>query len=215
MLRKVGVIAGSPVDTQMGVDVLIKKGLKASAYPAAKAAREQTEFQMQSQEVRTEKVRSLILQACADGMEEILIYCNSLSSTVDMEGLSGELGVKIVTPLMAYTYYAKEYQIISVLAGNNQGLAGIERAILGSNPSCTVIGASLLPMVIEVEAQTPPQQIIEKFGLLNLFQFFKHAGAQAFILGCTHFPYIRNALENKVTIPILDPSDKMYELLVE
>ncbi len=38
MLRKVGVIAGSPVDTQMGVDVLIKKGLKASAYPAAKAA---------------------------------------------------------------------------------------------------------------------------------------------------------------------------------
>ena len=47
MAMKVGVIAGSPVDTQMGVEVLNVRGIETYAYPAAKAAREQTEFQMQ------------------------------------------------------------------------------------------------------------------------------------------------------------------------
>lgn len=213
-MKKIGVIAGSPVDTQMGVDVLNAKGLAACAYPASKAAREQTEFQMQTEEVRTERIRSLIKSAQADGMDAMMIYCNSLSSTVNMGALSEELEIKIVTPLMAYACYAKQYQILSVLAGNNQGLAGIERAILGSNLSCTVIGASLLPMVVEVEAQTPPKQIVEMFHLMNLFDFFKHAGAEAFILGCTHFPYVREVLEERVEMPILDPADKMYELLV-
>ena len=46
MAMKVGVIAGSPVDTQMGVEVLNVRGIETYAYPAAKAAREQTEFQM-------------------------------------------------------------------------------------------------------------------------------------------------------------------------
>ena len=214
MAMKVGVIAGSQVDTQMGVEVLNVRGIETYAYPAAKAAREQTEFQMQSSEVRTNRIQRLIQSAQSDGMNAMMIYCNSLSSTVDMEMLSRKLGIKIVTPLMAYACYAKQYQVLSVLAGNNQGLAGIERAILQSNLSCTVVGASLLPMVVEIEAQTLPEQIVEKFHLMSLFEFFESAGAEAFILGCTHFPYIRRVLDEKVRIPILDPADKMYELLV-
>lgn len=214
MVHKVGVIAGSPIDTQMGVDVLAAKGIEGHLYPAAEAAREQTEFQMQSTEVRTERVRNLIKRAMSDGIDAIMIYCNSLSSTVDMPALSKELKVRIVTPLMAYADYAKQYQVLSVLAGNNQGLAGIERSILSANLSGTVIGASLLPMVVEIEAKKPPREIIDKFALLHLFDYFEHAGAEAFILGCTHFPYIKEALAPLVKLPILDPADKMCDMLI-
>ncbi len=214
MAKKIGVIAGSPVDTQMGVDVLAGRGAQAFAYPAAYAAREQTEFQMQSEQVRTEKIRSIMKQALADGMDDFMIYCNSLSSTVDMPALSAELGVKVVTPLMAYARYAGEYGCLAVIAGNNQGLAGIERAIMGANIKCTVIGASLLPMVVEVEEKTEPMAIVEKFALPSLADFFEHAGAEALILGCTHFPYIRQALEQTIRLPILDPADRMCEMLL-
>ena len=91
MAMKVGVIAGSPVDTQMGVEVLNVRGIETYAYPAAKAAREQTEFQMQSSEVRTNRIQRLIQSAQSDGMNAMMIYCNSLSSTVDMEMLSRKL----------------------------------------------------------------------------------------------------------------------------
>jgi glutamate racemase len=214
LAKRIGVIAGSPVDTQMGVDVLAGRGAQAFAYPAAYAAREQTEFQMQSEQVRTEKIRTLLKKGIDDGMDDFMIYCNSLSSTVNMPALSKELGIKIVTPLMAYARYANEYDRLSVIAGNNQGLAGIERAIMGANIKCTVIGASLLPMVVEVEAKTAPETIVEMFALPSLVDFFEHAGAQAMILGCTHFPYIREVLNNTINLPILDPADSMCEMLL-
>ena len=214
MAKNIGVIAGGPVDTQMGADVLIARGLTAHSYPADSFAREQTEFQMQPAEVRTKKIRSLISTAKADGMEAMMIYCNSLSSTVDMAALSRELEIPVVTPLMAYEQYAKQYGTLAVIAGNNQGLAGIERAILGTNLSATVIGLSLLPMVIEIEAGTPPEQIAEKFALKNAIDVFGHAGAEALILGCTHFPYLHQALKPFTAMPILDPADQMYDMLV-
>ncbi len=214
MEKKIGVIAGGPVDTQMGVDVLTAKGLTACSYPAANFAREQTEFQMQPLDMRTEKIRSLIRNAKSDGVDAMMIYCNSLSSTVDMETLSQELEIPVVTPLMAYAQYAKQYGTLAVIAGNNQGLAGIERAILASNLSATVIGLSLLPMVIEIEAGTPPEQIAEKFALKNAMNVFEHAGAEALILGCTHFPYIHQSLKPCTAMPILDPADQMYDMLV-
>lgn len=214
MAKKIGVIAGGPIDTQMGTDMLAGKNLAASPYPAARFAREQTEFQMRPTDQQRSKIRGLIQTAKSDGMDAVMIYCNSLSSTVDMNALSQELEIPVVTPLMAYAQYAEQYGTIAVMAGNNQGLAGIERAILGANLSATVIGLSLLPMVIEIEAHTPPDEIVDRFSLKHIMSFFRQAGAETLILGCTHFPYIHQALAPYASIPILDPADKMYELLV-
>lgn len=42
---KVAVIAGTPVDTQMGVDFLKSKNIDAYPYPVSKNPKEQTVFQ--------------------------------------------------------------------------------------------------------------------------------------------------------------------------
>lgn len=213
--KKVGVVAGSPVDTQMGVDFLLSKGLYAKSYPAANAAREQTEFQMSSVEVRTNKVREILKQIKFDGMDSVMIYCNSLSSTVDMNELSKELDIQIVTPLDAYRKLAGQYLNFGVMAGNNQGLAGIERTILSEKKECNVIGLSMLPLVVEIEKETPPAEIVEKFGLKIVLKMYEHLKVDAIILGCTHFPYVYDELTKHALLPIIDPAELIYKILVK
>lgn len=211
MGKKIAVIAGGPVDTDMGVDVLRSAGLDAYSYPAAEAAREQTEFQMAPAEVRTEKVRGIMKEAIADGMSAFMIYCNSLSSTVDVEGLGRELGVQVVTPLQQYKKLAKNYDLVAVMTGNNQGAAGIERAIMEANDKSTVIGTGALPLVIAVEDKIDPAEMVENFGLKKLVAFYEAVGCEAIILGCTHFPWFGAELAKCTKLPVIDPADMMCE----
>ncbi|MEL7564087.1 MAG: aspartate/glutamate racemase family protein [Dehalobacterium sp.] len=213
--KKIGVIAGGPVDTQMGVDFLFSKGLDANPYPAAKAAREQIDLQMSSSEVRTNKVREILEQIKSDGMDSVMVYCNSLSATVDMDQLSEELNIKIVTPLHAYQKLALQFCNLGVIAGNSQGLAGIERAILSVNKDCNIIGLSMLPLVLEIEKKTSPQAIIEKLALQTVLKMYQLLEIDALILGCTHFPYLYDELVKHTCIPILNPAELMYQLLVQ
>ncbi len=212
---KVGVIAGGPVDTQMGVEVLLGRDFTAFPYPVAAAAREQTVFQMLPSEERTAKLSEIVAAAKADGMQALLVYCNSLSSSIDIPGISASLSIPIVTPLDAYRTYARTYRCVGLLAGNNQGLAGIERSFLGENISGTVIGVSLLPMVEVIEEGLPPREIAHKFFLQELTDFFAGLGAEAIVLGCTHFPYIRSEMLKFSTLPVIDPAVRMCELLAE
>lgn len=209
--KKICVIAGTPVDTQMGVDFLLSKGLYASPHPVAKSV---PEFEMASNEARTNKVREILNQIKSDGMNSAMIYCNALSSTVDMDQLSEEFGVKIITPLHVYKQFAVNYCTLGVIAGNNQALAGIERAIVSTNKDCYVIGLSMLPLIVEIETKESPDVIMEKFALMTVLEMFNRLKIGALILGCTHLPYLYNELIKYTDISIIDPAESMYQLLV-
>ena len=210
---KVGVIAGSPVDTQMGVDFLNSRGMIASSYPVA-ASSGDYELQLAHPVEITSKIRGMIQKIKSEGIATIMIYCNSLSSTVDFEELAKNGDVKIITPLMAYKEIAGHYKIVGVMAGNNQGLAGIERAIVSVNPDCKVIGLGMLPLVIEIEKKTAPKEIAKKLALKTVLEFYDKIGVDTIILGCTHFPYICSELKTNTVIPILDPAETMYKMLI-
>ena len=48
MTHPIAVLAGTPVDTQMGVDVLTEAGLSGTAFPLSADPRQQTAFQHSS-----------------------------------------------------------------------------------------------------------------------------------------------------------------------
>lgn len=211
--KRIGVIAGTPVDAAMGVEVLQAKGYEARPYPAAASAREQTEFQLIAMDERVGIIRALIKKTMADGMQGVLIYCNSLSASLDFPALAKELNVPLVTPLDAYREYAASYRVLGVAAANNQALAGIERAIMGGNPKCDVYGICFLPAVTAIEESLPPADIVKTYGLNIVLDWFAHIRAEAMILGCTHFPYLAAELKKHAKLPLLDPADRMCELL--
>ena len=208
----IAVIAGTPVDTQMGVDLMKRKGAEALGFPAARNPEEQTAFQVGSRSAREAAVGAILDEIKARGMDRVLVYCNSLSATIDARALGEARGLRVRTPMDVHAETARRYRRIGVLAANCQGAAGVERAMVNASPETVVIGAADLRLVQGVEAGRPPEELAEDCGLTEVLRFFERNGASAVVLGCTHFPYVKEALEARTALPVLDPSDRLAEL---
>lgn len=210
---KLGVLAGTPVDTQMGVDYLIAKGVEAIGIPCSQSAEEQNEMQILHKEELLEIAVNNCLDMIDQGAKGIFVYCNSLSGAIDIDSLKKRVPVCVVTPLDIYKLCAKQYKRLSIIAANGQSLAAIEKVILGENPECTVFGAGLLPLVVEIETSTPSSQIYENFQLKKLIDSFVAIGCEALILGCTHFPYVEQEIRDNISVEVINPSEQMLEIL--
>ena len=208
----IAVIAGTPVDTQMGVDQLRRKGAGDLGFPVSRTPEEQTAFQVGSQSAREAALGALLDEIRARGMERILLYCNSLSATIDAHALAEARGLRIWTPMDVYGEIARRYRRVGVLAANCQGAAGVERAMVNAAPETLVLGTGNLNLVLGIEAGRPPEELAERCE--HLLRFFEGSGAEAVVLGCTHFPYVKEALQRRTGLPVLDPSETLAELVL-
>ena len=64
-----------------------------------------------------------------------------------------------------------------------------------------------------VESGAAPAEIVERHHLPELAAWFRLCGAEALLLGCTHFPYFKAALAERTDLPLLDPAEEMVRLL--
>ena len=209
----IAVLAGTPVDTRMGVDCLAGAGLSGDAFPLAEDPRRQTAFQISSPEEKSARVLEVLRAAMDRGCRRAFVYCNSLSSAVDFGPLAAETGLRIVTPLDVYRTLAPRYHRLGLIAANAQGLAGIERTLLGANPALDLLGACMLPAVLSIEQGEDPAELVERHHLPELAEWFSRCGMEALVLGCTHFPYFREALARRTSLPLIDPAEEMIRLL--
>ncbi len=56
---------------------------------------------------------------------------------------------------------------------------------------------------------------MENCGLEMLLHFFERNGAEAVVLGCTHFPYVKKALQKRTALPVLDPAERLVKLVLD
>ena len=211
--EKIACIAGTPIDTKMGADKLIEYGYDAYCFPSSKNPTEEMLFQITSYENKIEKIRGILEDIKKNGIGKVLIYCNSLSSAVDFDTLSKETGLKIVTPFDVYKQEALSYACIGVISANAVATSKIEKVFLDTNKSLSIITVGILSLVLSIEKGLSPQEIIQKHSLDKLCDWFAKNGAEAILLGCTHFPYFYKEMKQVSTIPIIEPSRKMIELL--
>ena len=204
MNKPIAVLAGTPVDTQMGMAVLKQAGRTGIAFPISSDPVTQTQFQISSPSEKHAFVGGLLDRAKAQNCDSAFVYCNSLSSSVNF-----------VTPLDVYREAAGRYTRLGVIAANAQGLAGIERTLMQANSKLHLYGACCLDAVLAVEDKEPPEEIVERLHLTALVGWFTVCGCQALVLGCTHFPYFKLALKKKTSLSLIDPADRMVELLAQ
>ena len=215
MSELIAVLAGTPVDTQMGMECLAKAGLNGLAFPLASDPRQQTAFQLSSQAEKSAAVRAVLAKARSRGCEKVFVYCNSLSGAVDFGPLAEETCMTIVTPLDIYRELAPQYRRLGLIAANAQGLAGIERTLFAANPALDLLGACMLPVVLSIEAGQPPEELVERHRLPELAEWFRLCGMEALVLGCTHFPYFKEALSQRTSLPLIDPAEEMVQKIME
>lgn len=211
--KPVAVLAGTPVDTKMGADVLEAHGIEPLMYPVSRDPREQTIFQVMPTGEKHEVLRKILRDAMARGCDSAFIYCNSLSGAVYFPTLAEELEMHIVTPMDVYGRLAKKVRKLAIVAANAQGLAGQDSVMLHANPQILLMPVGLLQVVFDIEAGIDPEEIIRRNHLKTLMSFFEQNGCEALLLGCTHFPYLKDALQKYTHLPIVDPAEEMVELL--
>ena len=114
--------------------------------------------------------------------------------------------MKIVTPLDVYRSLAPRYRRLAFIAANAQGLAGIERVLLAANPALDTLSAAALTVVLAIEQGEDPDQLVEHHHLAELADWFAACGMEALLLGCTHFPFAKQAIQE-----ILGPQAKVYD----
>lgn len=215
-MKPIIVMAGTPVDTQMGMNCISSRGLTGIYCPVSESPQKQMAFQISTMEEKMNTVLSILSTAKLKyGCEKAFIYCNSLSGSVDFDMLARETGLRIVTPLDVYRLLAGKYNSLSVIAANAQGTAGIERVLLNTNPKLKLLSTGILSLVLSIEAGENPEEIVKNHRLPELIDWYSALGAEALVLGCTHFPYFKEALVRCIEMPVIDPAEEMLNMLEE
>ena len=126
----VGVIAGTPIDTRFGVNYLDAHQIKAVGRSISETPQQQTEMQALNRDELTARTLGVIRELQQAGVNAIMIYCNSLSGAIDLDGVRKQIGIPLVSPLDVYKDLIGKYRKFGLLAAKCQSCANIERLII-------------------------------------------------------------------------------------
>lgn len=208
------VVAGTPVDKNMGITLLQQKGYRnLKALAVAENPVEQTVFQTSSEKYKEEIIINHLKNHKDQGVKKVFVYCNSLSAAVDFDQLAEKLNLKIITPLQTYKSLAHKFRSIFLFSANAQGLAGIEKVMFEGNKNVHIQGLTLLELVEAIERKEKPEKIAERFNFKTLAKYINESGVDSFVLGCTHFPYVEEQLKQYINVEIINPAEDMVNRL--
>lgn len=213
MKEKIGVIADTITDTQMGGIFFESQGYEVIMCPVKENSVQCSRFFQTEESERNAYITKLIKQVKKHGVKTIVFYANSICGYVDVERLCAENDMAAITPFQAYKQLGKAYEKPCVWAATVGALEGIEKSLQEGNSAVEVCGTYNLSTAIDIENGFSPKEIIQKNGLAELVDFAEKAGCDCIILGCTHFPYLMSELSAVAEIPIIDPADIMLEIL--
>lgn len=215
---KVAVCAGTRVDTLYGEKILKLKGIETISIPISNSPEEQSLMQYYSKDKLEKIFIDKIAKAIEEGAEKVFLYCNSLSSAIDYEKISKLLKIKIITPLETYKNLPEDSKNIVILAANGISAYKIDRIVKEDlKKSRNTITVGNIQIVNMIEEGYSPETIFEKLNLTSFFKYLENIQGEnkidTLILGCTHFPYIKDEIIKNCKIRIIDPTEEMVESL--
>ncbi len=213
-IRKIGVIAGSPSDAEMGAVYFKGRGLEVECGSVAEDAAGAVEFSAKDEGYKEEVMNGVIGSLKGEGCEALCIYCNALGAAVDTKKLSEENGIKIVTPFDAYKVLGQGRRVIANLSAATGALAKFEECVKEVNPEADIRGIYMLSMTKPIEEGKDPAEIMAEFGIADYIAHCENSGCECIILSCTHFPYLMDEMKKLTELPVIDPADTMYELVM-
>ncbi|MDY3051733.1 MAG: aspartate/glutamate racemase family protein [Ndongobacter sp.] len=217
-MKKIAVVAGTLVDTEMGARIIEQKGLEAVSLPMSRTCEEQANMQYFSKEALEKQFEESLCAAREQGAEQAFLYCNSLSGAIDYRRIREKLHMNVVSPLDTYEQLPAGVKNVVVLAANGLSAYNIEKIIRTADHEKNVIAIGWLPLVHAIETGASPKKIAEELNLKGLVQFLEGISQEQFeidsiLLGCTHFPYIKEELAKLTELRVIDPAEEMLKRL--
>ena len=83
-----------------------------------------------------------------------------------------------------------------------------------TNEDIYMVGSGNMAIVSAIEEGLEPAEIVEKCGIDHMIKYMEACGCEALLLGCTHFPYLKEEIKSICDMPIIDPADEMYDAIM-
>lgn len=214
-VRKVAVIAGTPVDTRFGIEKFRSYGFEVFGKHISKDPVEQTKLQISNPKKLTKVVAKACVEMEAKGADVIVIYCNSMAGAINILEVRKRVNIPVITPHDVYRKVAKKFNKIGVMAANCASTSNIEKAIVNSNSNATVVGYANLDIVNDIEHGDNPKQIVEKRGVDKFANIIDKNNIKAIILGCTHFPYFYDEIRKRTKAKVIEPSEEISKSILK
>lgn len=217
---RVGVLAATPKDTEFGAATCRVHGYVPICAHISKTPQGQTKLQMREPKdgALTKATIAKIHQLVKKGVVAVVIYCNSLSSAVNLKQVRRQSTVPVITPLDAYEPLLQKYACFGVLAANCQCLGNLERFVLNHNNQAIVVGLGTLSLVNDIEQEARSREVMVKRQLTRTVTTLQRHGAEIVLLACTHFVVFAHDLERalkrrKHPLRLYEPTKDMMSLL--
>lgn len=201
MKTPIGIIGGTPIDTKFWERFLWKLWyINILSYNISKSPEEQNHLQLhykeQLQEICFQKIQLFKASWC----KKVIIYCNSLTSVLDLDMLNKNTDIQILSPLDIYKDIWNTYKKVTLLAANSWGANIVEKSL----PHTLCLSIWWLEIVSQIENHVHPFKIIDDLNLEAIIKISETRGYEVILLACTHFPYIRKELQKISRIPVID-----------
>ncbi|NLW42772.1 MAG: racemase, partial [Tissierellia bacterium] len=179
---------------------------------------EQTNLQYFSKTELEKLFEENAIDAIKNGAEKIFIYCNSLSAAIDYETIENNIGIPVITPLETYKKLPKEVRNVAIIAANGISAYRIDEIITRHNLDVNTISIGNLSIVESIEEGTSPEEILRLLNLDGMIEYFQGINDERYkidsiLLGCTHFPYLKEEIEKITDLNIIDPTEEMIKKL--
>lgn len=198
-LGEIAVIAGSPYDAGLGVDLLLAEGIIAVPYATASSPDEQDMMQDQHADSLNSSFQKLLSDLHRRRASLAMLFCNSLSSVVDHE----DPKIPIISPLTMYGEVLPYLRSSLVVAGNAHALLGVERAARRTSPGHRMLGVTDPALVRGIE-YGDPETAFASSQMPTTLRYAADLGLGAVILACTHFAAIKSSIAATCDLPIID-----------
>lgn len=183
--KKYLIIGGTDYDTKIGVRLFMNNDTIAYGFPLSNNPEEQTYLQTNS----IEKLESCIIRNVINfhkDFDEIVVFCNSLSFTLNWNKIQTKVSYPIITLVDSYNKLIFNKKTIGLIAGNIHTLSKINSFLKKKYENISVLGFAVLPLITRIENdRIDPLNIISQY--LNLC---KNNQIQDIVIGCTHFETI-------------------------
>lgn len=203
-IKKIYVIGGTHYDAKVGVHLLTKFNI-ASEPIAITDSPDEYIFREKNLTSFQEWVYGKIVDLPA---KIFLVFCNSLSFSIDWKLLSKRVGVPIVPLTTVYRDFVADFRVVGVIAAHEHTLYNIRRFFDKEHGKIQTIGYSMLPLVEDTEkGVTHINDVLGK-----LVDISAGLGADAFIFGCTHF---EDCVVTNAPIEVIYPGKKLIEFVIK
>ncbi|MBG0775711.1 MAG: hypothetical protein H0S85_04675 [Desulfovibrionaceae bacterium] len=214
-MKTIAVMGGTRFDTGIGCRLVESLGARALPVPIMGAPSEQNAMQY----ARPATLHAAVQDHCAElvgqGVGSLLLFCNSLSVSIDTDRLALGSGLRVVTPLTALPALAGRWDRFLVLGANAKSVAGIEKILYGLREDVRVQSYASLAMVELIESGAAPAEVWERSGGDALLELARRGGAECLVLGCTHLTAIADFLAGISPVPVADTGRMAAELLLD